>query len=66
MRLPEDAALDISHDEERRADDAFIGAIEHRLGTGKPCAWSALMTRNSRSTACADGSSLPGGLRRST
>ena len=26
----------------------------------------ALITRNSRSTACADGSNLPGGFRRST
>ena len=32
LRLPEHAALDIGHDEERRADDALVGAIEHRLG----------------------------------
>src|SRR6266545_4804319 len=35
-------------------------------GTGKPVIPSAVMTRYSRSTACADGRSLPGGLRRST
>jgi hypothetical protein len=34
--------------------------------TGNPCACSALIALNSRSTACAEGSSLPGGLRRST
>ena len=32
LRLPEHAALDMGHDEERRADDAVVGAIEHRLG----------------------------------
>src|SRR3954464_2691251 len=36
------------------------------LATGKPTLWSAEMTRYSRSTACAEGKSLPGGLRRST
>ena len=35
-------------------------------GTGTPVWPSAVMTRYSRSTACADGSSLPGGLRRRT
>ncbi len=32
LRLPEHAAVDIGHDEERRADDGFVGAVEHRLG----------------------------------
>jgi len=36
------------------------------FATGKPAPCSAEMTRYSRSTACADGSSLPGGLRRRT
>ena len=35
LRLPEHAALDIGHDEERRADDALVGAIEQRLGDRK-------------------------------
>ena len=35
MRFPEDATLDIGHDEERRADNAFISAIEERLGDRK-------------------------------
>ena len=35
-------------------------------GTGKPVVPSAVMTRYSRSTACAEGRSLPGGLRRRT
>ena len=35
-------------------------------GTGTPVPASAVITRYSRSTACADGKSLPGGFRRST
>jgi hypothetical protein len=35
-------------------------------GTGTPEPSSAVITRYSRSTAWAEGSSLPGGLRRST
>ena len=34
--------------------------------TGKPVAWSARVIANSRSTACAEGKSLTGGLRRNT
>src|SRR6185369_46793 len=35
-------------------------------GTGKPSGWSADRSRYSRSTACAEGSSGPNGLRRIT
>ena len=35
------------------------------FATGNPVLWSAEITRYSRSTACAEGRSLPGGLRRS-
>ena len=35
-------------------------------GTGTPVSRSAVITRYSRSTACAEGSSFPGGFRRST
>ena len=34
--------------------------------TGMPTGWSAEITRYSRSTAWAEGNSLPGGLRRMT
>src|SRR5213076_1829446 len=40
--------------------------IQALHAAGFPVACSAWMTRYSRSTACAEGSSLPGGLRRST
>ena len=35
LRFPEHAALDMSHHEECRADDGFIGAIEHWFGNRK-------------------------------
>src|SRR5260370_16734619 len=35
VRLPDDAALDVRHDIERRAGDARVIAVEHRRGDWK-------------------------------
>ena len=53
---------------EKKAVPATLSSAQYNTGcgTGKPSAASARITRYSRSTACAEGSNLPGGLRRKT
>jgi hypothetical protein len=56
----------VRHDEKGAADDDSSSTSSSICGTGMPCEASARMTRNSRSIACADGSSFatgPGLLR---
>ena len=64
--VPEHAAFHHVHHVEHGAGHAVVGAQAVALGAGKPCEWSPVMTLYSRSTACADASSFPGGLRRMT
>jgi len=65
-RIGEYPALDVLHYVEHLSDDGLVRAqqqhLRHRDGRACECP----MTVNSRSTACADGSSTPGGFLRST
>ena len=64
MRLPKHAAVHASHDEERRADHARRRRTSPASAAPARVPASAFITRYSRSTACADGNSWPGGFLR--
>ena len=66
QRVPQDAAIDHLHDVEHRADDALIltqrvGAGHRHIGVSQGRDHPELAVNG-----VAEGSSLPGGLRRST